>query len=121
MSGDALKEKLAAYFAEPEKRVFRQRREIRPEEVSLSRGVSLELRAPGIPETALEELITVLNGWRIPRSGSGLPLRLEERTGFAGEEFLLEIRPEEVSLHAAGTEGFRRGIYFLAGRLENAP
>ncbi len=121
MSGDVLKEKLAAYFAEPERRSFEVRRELRAGEISLEQGVSFELKAPGIPGTALDELRTVLKCRRIPQAKPGIPLLLEAETDLAFEEFLLDVRPAGIKLAAADTEGFRRGLYFLSGMLENAP
>ncbi|MBQ9755401.1 MAG: hypothetical protein IJV93_11710 [Lentisphaeria bacterium] len=119
MTENILKEKMAAYFAAPEQHVCRRCRPVLPKETELSGGAALDLRSPLVPETALEELKCVLKAWDIPLKKEGYPLIFEEDPALEHEEFRLETTSAETRLSASDSEGFRRGLYFLAARLEH--
>ena len=108
---------MASYFGEEEKRSFKVRRDIQCGEVDLKRGITLELHTRKVPGTALQELYTVADGWKIPLVSQGFPFLFEEKEDLAQEEFILEISTESCCLYAADSEGFRRGVYFLASQL----
>ena len=115
-----LKEQMAAFFAEEEKCVCVCRRKPFENEVSLEKGVVFELSSKQLPGTALQELKRVLEAWKIPAGRKGYLLRFEDDPALDKEEFLLEVSEEACKLAASGSEGFRRGIYFLSSRLANS-
>lgn len=113
-----LKKRLESYFAEAEKRVFKVTGSPKADEITLTGGVFLDLRSAEVPETALQELNTVISGWGIPSGKAGYSIVFEKNSDFDREEFQLEITEKCGTLTASGTEGFRRGVYFLASQLE---
>ena len=113
-----LKKQLESYLAEAEKRSFRVSRKPHADEVCLTGGIELDLTSAAVPETALQELHTVLAGWQIPVVKGGYKIVFEEKSGFDKEEFQLDIGKSCGKLASSNAEGFRRGVYFLASQLE---
>ncbi len=113
---------ISAIFSEPEQRAFPQSPPgtTHRGESLLANGVCLKISSSLLPETALAELRTVLDGWKIPRRSDGYPFVIQEDSALEQEEFHLCADAERCRLTASDREGFRRGLYYLASHLEHA-
>lgn len=92
-----------------------QRLRARRGEVSLQKGVSIQILFPDPDErlqTAYTDLDRFFDAAKIPRSGT-YPIIIRQEKTACHEAYRVAIRPDECIISAEDTEGVRRGIFFL--------
>jgi len=92
-----------------------QRKQARRNEVSIQKGVSIQVLFPdpdGTLQTAYSDLDRFFDAAKISRSGT-YPIVIRQEKTACHEAYRVEVRRDECIVSAQDTEGVRRGIFFL--------
>ena len=97
-------------------------RACREDELNLKAGVRLEAGFPD-PEKLLETAYFDFDRFlsEAGLKGDAVTVKVQEKAGFAPEEYRLSVKKDAVVLESSDTEGIRRGLYYLRDLAAGSP